>query len=101
MREVQPGFQTVETIDCRVYPPTSKLRIGDMFYLLCIGEVWASAILQGVRVYKSPVEFKADIANHQIAENTCERTGPTSYDSFMRAFSRGRKVIFGYVLSEV
>jgi hypothetical protein len=101
MREVHLGFATVKTIECRVYPPAPKLRIGDTFYLLCSGEVRASAVLQELRVYTSPAEFKADVANHQVTEHTCERTGRTSYESFVRAFSRGRRVIFGYVLSAV
>ena len=101
MCEVQPGFQTVKTIECRSYPPTSKLRIGDTFYLLCSGEVWACATLDGVRVYKSPAEFKEDTESHHITKNTCDHSGPKSYESFMRAFNRGYKVVFGYVLSQV
>ena len=101
MCEVQPGFQTVKTIECRSYPPTSKLRIGDTFYLLCSGEVWACATLDGVRVYRSPAEFKEDTASHHITKTTCDHSGPKSYESFMRAFNRGCKVVFGYVLSQV
>ena len=101
MRDAQQGFQHRKTIECRVYPPKHNLRVDDTFYLLCQGEVWARAKLRQVCVYKSVDQFRADEEKHHITRVTCDASGPTSYDAFLRAFACGRHVIFGYVLDDI
>ena len=101
LRNVQRGFERLKTIECRAYPPKPDLRPGDTFYLLCNGEIWAVALLAEVRVYKNQTDFERDVADHHVAQDTCEASGSTSYASFTGAFSRGRRAIFGYVMSDV
>ena len=92
---------TAKTIQRHVYPQSLNLRVGDTFYLLRQGEVWARARLRQVCVYKNIVQLRADEDKHHIARATCDASGPKSYDAFVKAFSCGSCVIFGYGFDDI
>jgi hypothetical protein len=101
MRDAQSRFSHRKTIECRRYPPKPPLQPGDTFYLLCRGEIWASAKLQEIRLYRTITAFQNDAEHHHVKRDICDATGPASYDSFIKVFTKRHSAVDGYVLSDI
>jgi hypothetical protein len=119
IRKAKRPFLTPKTVEVRKYLPSrftpkgqDDLEPGDRFYLLCDGEIWASATLDGFHLYRSLEAFARDVENHQVCRETTPATGPTAYSHLAAAFSQARTrdggggesdkiTVFGWCLGEL
>jgi hypothetical protein len=92
MRRAKIPFRTRKTIEVRRYlpkkfaPKGEELELGDRFYLLCDGEIWGSATLDGFHAYRTLQSFELDREEHQVTPETTPASGSTSYAHLTAAF---------------
>ncbi len=92
MRGAKKPFTKTKTIELRRYlpekyvPKGEELKPGDRFYLLCDGEIWGSATLDGFHLYRTLESFEMDREEHQVTPETTPASGATSYARLTAAF---------------
>lgn len=109
LRRMQKGspeerFPTPKRIEVRSYPPEERApggatpARGDRIFLLCNKEIWGSARLGGVRVYRTIQAFNADAPQHHVTPRTAKGDGSLSYSEVKSSLKeRGR--LYGWELS--